>query len=71
MGAHHPQRVTSPEAAVEASGCVDAPERRTWHAGSHSRTIYTIDASDEGDPVAVHPGGLQFVAGWQPFGKDN
>jgi len=36
-----------------------------------SRTIYTIDASDGGDPVAVHPGGLQFVAGWQPLGKDN
>jgi Tol biopolymer transport system component len=33
-----------------------------------SRTIYTIDARDGSDPVAVHPGGLQFVPGWQPLG---
>jgi TolB protein len=33
-----------------------------------SRTIYTIDASNGGDAQAVHPGGLQFVAGWQPLG---
>jgi TolB protein len=33
-----------------------------------SRTIYTIDAKDGSDPVAVHPGGLQFVPGWQPLG---
>lgn len=36
-----------------------------------SRTIYTIDAATGGDPVAVHPGGLQFVAGWQPRGTGN
>lgn len=33
-----------------------------------SRTIYTINASDGGDVRAVHPAGLQFVAGWQPRG---
>ena len=33
-----------------------------------SRTIYTLDASDGGDRQAVHPGGLQFVPGWQPRG---
>jgi TolB protein len=33
-----------------------------------TRTIYTIDASNGGDAQAVHPGGLQFVAGWQPLG---
>jgi Tol biopolymer transport system component len=34
-----------------------------------SRTVYTINAADGGDPTAVHPGpGIQFVAGWQPRG---
>ncbi len=36
-----------------------------------SRTIYTLDAKDGSDAVAVHPGGLQFVPGWQPLGSDN
>jgi TolB protein len=34
-----------------------------------TRTIYTVDASNGGDAQAVHPGGLQFVAGWQPLGN--
>jgi TolB protein len=33
-----------------------------------SRTIYTLNAKDGSDRVAVHPGGLQFVPGWQPRG---
>ena len=33
-----------------------------------SRTIYTVDAATGGDAQAVHPGGLQFVAAWQPLG---
>jgi TolB protein len=33
-----------------------------------TRTIYTIDAATGGDAQAVHPGGLQFVAAWQPLG---
>jgi Tol biopolymer transport system component len=33
-----------------------------------TRTVYTIDASTGGDAQAVHPGGLQFVPGWQPRG---
>ena len=33
-----------------------------------TRTIYTVNASDGSDPEAVHPGGLQFVPGWQPRG---
>jgi Tol biopolymer transport system component len=33
-----------------------------------SRTVYTLNASDGGDRRAVHPGGVQFVAGWQPRG---
>ena len=33
-----------------------------------SRTVYTLDATDGSDPQAVHPGGLQFVPGWQPRG---
>jgi Tol biopolymer transport system component len=33
-----------------------------------SRTIYTLNASDGNDVRAVHPGGLQFVPGWQPRG---
>jgi Tol biopolymer transport system component len=33
------------------------------------RTVYTVDASDGGDPQAVHPGpGPQFVPAWQPRG---
>ena len=36
-----------------------------------SRTIYTLDAKDGSDAVAVHPAGLQFVPGWQPLGNDN
>jgi TolB protein len=35
-----------------------------------SRTIYTINARDGGDPQAVHPGGLQFVPAWQPLRTD-
>jgi Tol biopolymer transport system component len=35
-----------------------------------SRTIYTLNARDGSDPVAVHPGGLQFVPGWQPLGTE-
>jgi Tol biopolymer transport system component len=33
-----------------------------------SRTVYTVNASDGSDPQAVHPGGPQFVPGWQPRG---
>jgi len=33
-----------------------------------SRTIYTLDARDGSDAQAVHPGGPQFVPGWQPVG---
>jgi Tol biopolymer transport system component len=33
-----------------------------------TRTVYTVNAADGGDPQAVHPGGLQFVPGWQPRG---
>ncbi len=33
-----------------------------------SRTVYTLNATDGSDPQAVHPGGLQFVPGWQPRG---
>jgi Tol biopolymer transport system component len=35
-----------------------------------SRTVYTVNATNGGDPQAVHPvvGGLQFVPGWQPRG---
>jgi Tol biopolymer transport system component len=35
-----------------------------------SRTVYTVNATDGGDPQAVHPvtGGAQFVPGWQPRG---
>jgi Tol biopolymer transport system component len=33
-----------------------------------SRTVYTVNATDGSDAQAVHPGGLQFVAGWQPRG---
>jgi Tol biopolymer transport system component len=33
-----------------------------------SRTVYTLDATDGSDAQAVHPGGLQFVPGWQPRG---
>jgi Tol biopolymer transport system component len=36
-----------------------------------SRTVYTISASNGGDPQAVHPEpGIQFVPGWQPRGTD-
>jgi len=33
-----------------------------------TRTIYTVNARDGSDAQAVHPGGLQFVPGWQPLG---
>jgi Tol biopolymer transport system component len=33
-----------------------------------ARTIYTVNAADGSDRQAVHPGGLQFVPGWQPRG---
>jgi TolB protein len=33
-----------------------------------TRTIYTVNAADGSDRQAVHPGGLQFVPGWQPRG---
>src|SRR5262249_27127100 len=33
-----------------------------------SRTVFTLNASDGSDLEAVHPGGLQFVPGWQPRG---
>jgi Tol biopolymer transport system component len=36
-----------------------------------SRTIYTVNAKDGSDPQAVHPGGLQFVPGWQPVGTED
>jgi TolB protein len=36
-----------------------------------TRTIYTVDARDGSDAQAVHPGGLQFVPGWQPLGAEN
>jgi Tol biopolymer transport system component len=33
-----------------------------------TRTNYTLNAADGSDREAVHPGGLQFVPGWQPRG---
>jgi TolB protein len=33
-----------------------------------SHTVYTLDATDGSDVQAVHPGGFQFVPGWQPRG---
>jgi hypothetical protein len=43
-----------------------------------SRTVYTLDAADArrcrcrdlrgSDSLAVHPGGIQYVPGWQPRG---
>jgi Tol biopolymer transport system component len=33
-----------------------------------SHTVYTLDATDGSDLRAVHPGGFQFVPGWQPRG---
>ncbi|HEU5213872.1 MAG TPA: hypothetical protein VFU10_13970 [Gaiellaceae bacterium] len=36
-----------------------------------SRTIYTVNARDGSDPQAVHPGGLQFVPGWQPLRSED
>jgi TolB protein len=33
---------------------------------SPTRTVYTLNATDGSDRQAVHPGGLQFVPGWQP-----
>jgi Tol biopolymer transport system component len=33
-----------------------------------TRTVYTLNAADGSDAQAVHPGGLQFVPGWQPLG---
>jgi TolB protein len=36
-----------------------------------TRTIYTLDARDGSDRLAVHPGGLQFVPGWQPVGTED
>jgi len=33
-----------------------------------TRTVYTLNAADGSDALAVHPGGLQFVPGWQPRG---
>jgi Tol biopolymer transport system component len=33
-----------------------------------SRTVYTVNASDGSARQTVHPGGLQFVPGWQPRG---
>jgi Tol biopolymer transport system component len=33
-----------------------------------SGTVYTLNAADGSDAQAVHPGGLQFVPGWQPRG---
>ena len=33
-----------------------------------TRTNYTVNAADGSDAQAVHPGGLQFVPGWQPRG---
>jgi len=36
-----------------------------------SRTIYTVNARDGSDAQAVHPGGLQFVPGWQPLGSED
>jgi Tol biopolymer transport system component len=33
-----------------------------------SRTVYTLDAAGGGDRRAVHPGGIQFVPGWEPRG---
>jgi TolB protein len=38
---------------------------------SGGRTVYTINASNGTNPQAVHPGGLQFVPGWQPGGRDD
>src|SRR6476469_2139637 len=35
-----------------------------------TRTVYTLNAGDGSDRQAVHPGGLQFVPGWQPLGTD-
>ena len=36
--------------------------------GGDDTDIYTVNATDGSDPQAVHPGGLQFVPGWQPRG---
>jgi Tol biopolymer transport system component len=36
-----------------------------------TRTIYTHNARDGSDRQAVHPGGLQFVPGWQPLGTED
>jgi Tol biopolymer transport system component len=36
-----------------------------------TRTIYTLNARDGSDRQAVHPGGLQFVPGWQPLGTED
>jgi TolB protein len=33
-----------------------------------TRTVYTVNAADGGDPRVVHALGLQFVPGWQPRG---
>jgi TolB protein len=33
-----------------------------------SRTVYALNAADGGDLQAVHPGGIQFLPGWQPRG---
>jgi WD40 repeat protein len=33
-----------------------------------TRTVCTLDATNGGDRRAVHPGGVQFVPGWQPRG---
>jgi Tol biopolymer transport system component len=36
-----------------------------------TRTIYTLNARNGSDRQAVHPGGLQFVPGWQPLGTED
>jgi len=36
-----------------------------------TRTIYTLNGRDGSDRQAVHPGGLQFVPGWQPLGTED
>ena len=36
-----------------------------------TRTNYTLNASDGSDVRAIHPLGLQYVAGWQPRGVDD